>query len=54
MQLMDPNPTTVATKLLERKEFKDCGGQLNMIACSWLQFMIHDWVDHMEDTEQVT
>ncbi|KAI9082331.1 hypothetical protein K1719_035754 [Acacia pycnantha] len=24
-----------------------------MIACSWIQFMIHDWIDHLEDTEQV-
>lgn len=24
-----------------------------MIACAWVQFMIHDWNDHMEDTEQV-
>ncbi|CAH1434797.1 unnamed protein product [Lactuca virosa] len=24
-----------------------------MIACSWLQFMIHDWIDHMEDTHQI-
>ncbi|CAI8586328.1 unnamed protein product [Vicia faba] len=24
-----------------------------MIACSWIQFMIHNWIDHLEDTEQV-
>ncbi|XAR68387.1 hypothetical protein NMG60_11003488 [Bertholletia excelsa] len=51
--LLDPHPTLVASKLLERKEFKDCGKQFNMIASSWVQFMIHDWVDHMEDTSQV-
>lgn len=44
----------VASKLLARKEFVDNGKQFNMIACSWIQFMIHDWVDHMEDTQQVT
>jgi len=43
----------VATKLLERRTYKDTGKQLNVIAASWLQFMIHDWVDHMEDTKQV-
>ncbi|XP_030460091.2 alpha-dioxygenase 2 isoform X2 [Syzygium oleosum] len=51
--LMDPHPSVVASKLLARKEFIDNGKQFNMIACSWIQFMIHDWVDHMEETEQV-
>ncbi|XP_030521894.2 alpha-dioxygenase 2-like isoform X1 [Rhodamnia argentea] len=50
--LMDPHPSVVASKLLAREEFIDSGKQLNMIACSWVQFMIHDWVDHMEETEQ--
>lgn len=43
----------VATKLLARKKFVDTGKQFNMIAASWIQFMIHDWVDHMEATNQV-
>ncbi|KAL3375275.1 hypothetical protein AABB24_006654 [Solanum stoloniferum] len=51
--LLEPHPVTVATKLLERRKYTDCGGQFNMIACAWVQFMIHDWNDHMEDTEQV-
>ncbi|XP_023766583.1 alpha-dioxygenase 2 [Lactuca sativa] len=51
--LLDPHPSVVATKLLERRQFRDCGKQFNMIACSWLQFMIHDWIDHMEDTHQI-
>ncbi|KAI3735612.1 hypothetical protein L6452_15119 [Arctium lappa] len=51
--VMEPHPSVVATKLLERRKFVDCGKQFNMIACSWLQFMIHDWIDHMEDTHQV-
>ncbi|KAK4774469.1 hypothetical protein SAY86_009404 [Trapa natans] len=51
--LMDPNPFLVASKLLARKQFIDNGKQFNMIACSWIQFMVHDWVDHMEDTQQV-
>ncbi|KAB5531799.1 hypothetical protein DKX38_018469 [Salix brachista] len=51
--LLDPHPTVVANKLLERNKFIDNGKQFNMIACSWIQFMIHDWIDHMEDTQQV-
>ncbi|KAJ0048452.1 hypothetical protein Pint_17002 [Pistacia integerrima] len=51
--LLDPHPTVVATKLLARKKYIDNGKQFNMIACSWIQFMIHDWIDHLEDTKQV-
>ncbi|CAN4086647.1 unnamed protein product [Withania somnifera] len=51
--LLEPHPVTVATKLLERRNYTDCGCQFNMIACAWVQFMIHDWNDHMEDSEQV-
>ncbi|XP_024022161.1 alpha-dioxygenase 2 [Morus notabilis] len=51
--LLEPHPMVVASKLLARKRFIDNGKQFNMIACSWIQFMIHDWVDHLEDTEQV-
>uniref|UniRef100_A0A6N2MUU1 Uncharacterized protein n=1 Tax=Salix viminalis TaxID=40686 RepID=A0A6N2MUU1_SALVM len=50
--LLDPHPTVVANKLLARNKFIDNGKQFNMIACSWIQFMIHDWIDHMEDTQQ--
>jgi alpha-dioxygenase len=53
VQLLDPHPALVASKLLARKSFIDTGKQFNMIACSWIQFMIHDWIDHLEDTEQV-
>ncbi|PON88883.1 hypothetical protein TorRG33x02_152660 [Trema orientale] len=52
-KLLKPDPIVVATKLLARKSYKDTGKQFNMIAASWIQFMIHDWVNHLEDTEQV-
>ncbi|KAK9091718.1 hypothetical protein Sjap_024895 [Stephania japonica] len=52
-ELLDPHPSMVAAKLLARKKFIDNGKQFNLIACSWIQFMIHDWIDHMEDTQQV-
>ncbi|KAI5084392.1 hypothetical protein GOP47_0000561 [Adiantum capillus-veneris] len=47
--LNDPHPTLVATKLLARKTLVDNGTQFNMLAAAWIQFMIHDWVDHEED-----
>lgn len=50
---MKPDPMVVATKLLARRQYKDTDKQFNMIAASWIQFMIHDWVDHLEDTNQV-
>ncbi|MFS7956208.1 putative hem peroxidase superfamily, hem peroxidase, animal-type [Helianthus anomalus] len=53
MQILQPDPMVVATKLLTRREFKGTGKQFNMIAASWIQFMIHDWIDHLEETNQV-
>nr|4HHR_A Chain A, Alpha-dioxygenase [Arabidopsis thaliana]4HHS_A Chain A, Alpha-dioxygenase [Arabidopsis thaliana] len=52
-KLRRPDPMVVATKLLGRKKFIDTGKQFNMIAASWIQFMIHDWIDHLEDTHQI-
>ncbi|KAF8053163.1 hypothetical protein N665_1457s0007 [Sinapis alba] len=52
-QYGDPHPSLVATKLLARKRFIDNGDQFNVIACSWIQFMIHDWVDNLENTHQI-
>ncbi|MQL70837.1 hypothetical protein Taro_003167 [Colocasia esculenta] len=52
-QLTDPDPFVVATKLLERKNLINTGKQFNVIAAAWIQFMIHDWIDHLEDTNQI-
>ncbi|XP_021662121.2 alpha-dioxygenase PIOX [Hevea brasiliensis] len=52
-KLKKPDPMVVATKLLARRKFKDTGKQFNMIAASWIQFMIHDWIDHLEETNQI-
>ncbi|KAL1211305.1 Alpha-dioxygenase 1 [Cardamine amara subsp. amara] len=52
-KLLKPDPMVVATKLLTRRKLIDTGKQFNMIAASWIQFMIHDWVDHLEDTNQI-
>ncbi|KAF3792062.1 Alpha-dioxygenase 1 [Nymphaea thermarum] len=51
--LMKPDPAVVATKLLARKKVIDTGKQFNMIAASWIQFMVHDWIDHLEATNQM-
>ncbi|XP_072987622.1 alpha-dioxygenase PIOX [Typha latifolia] len=53
VELMSPDPVVVATKLLARRSYKDTGKQFNLIAASWIQFMVHDWIDHLEDTQQV-
>ncbi|XP_008443485.2 alpha-dioxygenase PIOX-like isoform X1 [Cucumis melo] len=50
--LLKPDPMVVATKLLARKKLIDTGKQFNVIAASWIQFMIHDWMDHLEETNQ--
>ncbi|CAL5032150.1 unnamed protein product [Urochloa decumbens] len=50
-ELMRPDPFVVATKLLARREYKDTGKQFNILAAAWIQFMVHDWMDHMEDTK---
>ncbi|RVW46660.1 Alpha-dioxygenase 1 [Vitis vinifera] len=52
-KLKKPDPMVVATKLMARRNFTDTGKQFNMIAASWIQFMIHDWIDHLEDTQQI-
>ncbi|KAI3704774.1 hypothetical protein L1987_75003 [Smallanthus sonchifolius] len=51
--LLKPDPMVVATKLLARRKLVDTGKQFNMIATSWIQFMIHDWIDHLEETNQI-
>lgn len=52
-KLVKPDPMVIATKLLARRTLIDTGKQFNMIAASWIQFMIHDWIDHLEETNQI-
>jgi hypothetical protein len=40
-----PNPITVADTLLTRKAFIPARS-LNVLAAAWIQFQVHDWVDH--------
>jgi hypothetical protein len=41
----EPNPITVSRELLTRKAFIPARS-LNVIAAAWLQFQVHDWVNH--------
>jgi heme peroxidase len=53
-ELLTPNPREISLSLLTRPDGAD--GQpevievkfLNLLAASWIQFMIHDWVNHGE------
>jgi hypothetical protein len=43
--LMNPNPREVSRKLLTRDAFQPAT-ILNLLAASWIQFMVHDWFAH--------
>lgn len=43
--LLTPNPRDVSNSLMARDEFKPATS-INFIASAWIQFMVHDWVDH--------
>lgn len=40
-----PNPVTVARSLLHRTDFIPARS-LNVLAAAWIQFQVHDWVNH--------
>jgi hypothetical protein len=41
----EPDPILVSRELLARKQFIPARS-LNMLAASWIQFQVHDWVNH--------
>jgi hypothetical protein len=41
----DPNPIDVSSKLLRRDTFRRAKS-LNLLAAAWIQFQVHDWVNH--------
>ncbi len=47
--ILKPNPRTVSRELLTRHEFQPVEG-LNLLAASWLQFMVRDWMSHGKGT----
>ena len=51
--LMIPNPRVVSRELMTRDTFKPAT-ILNLLAASWIQFMVHDWFVHKSaDTEHL-
>ncbi len=45
--LLVPNPRVVSRELMTRDEFKPAT-ILNLMAASWIQFMVHDWFVHKQ------
>ena len=43
--ILEPNPRTISNELLARKKFIPAD-TLNVLAASWLQFEVHDWMSH--------
>ena len=43
--LLVPNPRVVSRELMTRDEFQPAT-ILNLLAASWIQFMVHDWFVH--------
>jgi hypothetical protein len=45
--LMEPNPRTVSRELMTRHEFVPATS-VNVLAATWIQFMVKDWFSHGE------
>ena len=43
--VLNPNPRTIANELLARRRFIPAT-TLNLLAASWIQFEVHDWMSH--------
>jgi hypothetical protein len=43
--LLDPNPREISAALMTREQFQPASF-LNLLAASWIQFMVHDWFVH--------
>jgi hypothetical protein len=41
----EPSPVVVSQQLLHREQFLPARS-LNLLAAAWIQFQVHDWVDH--------
>ncbi|KNC99779.1 uncharacterized protein SPPG_05157 [Spizellomyces punctatus DAOM BR117] len=44
-KIFEPNPRAIGQKLLLRDTFKPAT-TINMFVLSWIQFQVHDWMDH--------
>ena len=48
-----PDVQMVAQRLLAREGFKPASG-VNLLAASWVQAMVHDWIGHIDGEKTVT
>ena len=48
-----PEVQLVAQRLLARETFTPAGDQLNVLAASWIQAMVHDWIGHFDGEKTV-
>jgi hypothetical protein len=48
-RLLAPSPRTVSVELMTRHSFQPAT-ILNLLAASWIQFMVHDWFVHKKGT----
>ena len=49
--LLEPNPRTISNELLARGAFIPAT-TLNLTAAAWLQFMVHDWLSHGQNSKE--
>src|SRR2546428_7955199 len=49
--LLEPNPRTISNELLARGAFIPAT-TLNLTAAAWLQFMVHDWLSHGQNSNE--
>jgi hypothetical protein len=49
--LLDPNPREVSRRLLARETFAPAT-TLNLLAAAWIQFQVHDWMNHVRSDEE--
>ena len=49
--MLEPNPRTVSNELLARDAFIPAT-TLNLTAAAWLQFMVHDWLSHGQNSKE--
>ena len=48
---LEPNPRTISNELLARDAFIPAT-TLNLTAAAWLQFMVHDWLSHGQNSKE--
>ena len=49
--LLEPSPRTISNELLARSAFIPAT-TLNLTAAAWLQFMVHDWLSHGQNSKE--